>query len=94
MWDQGCARLPSFVAPHLLVVVFFHTCAVLMATMAAPQLTNPSESEVVLALGSRTTMLHPEIKRHRGWWREILHREVPRRQAERARAVAAPQVCG
>lgn len=55
--------------------------AALMAAMAAPQLASPSESEAVLALGSRTTMLHPEIKRHRAWWREILCRELPRRQA-------------
>ncbi len=47
------------------------------------------DSEVAVALGSRTTVLHPEIKRHRGWWREILHKEVPRRQAERASAAAA-----
>eukprot|EP00903_Cladosiphon_okamuranus_P005671 g5634.t1 len=59
--------------------------------MATPQLLNTVESEAVLALGSRTTLLHPEIKRHRGWWREILHREVPRRQAERARAAPAAQ---
>ena len=60
--------------------------------MVAPQQPSPTESGAVLALGSRTTMLHPEIKRHRAWWREILHREVPRRKAERARTVAAAQV--
>lgn len=47
----------------------------------------PSESEAVSALGSRTTMLHPELKRHRAWWREILKVEVPKKLAE----CAAPQ---
>jgi len=62
---------------------------ILPAEMAAPRPLAPCMSEVTVALGSRTTMLHPEIKRHRGWWREILHKEVPRRQAERASAAAA-----
>lgn len=63
-----------------------------MVTMAGLQPLEPSESEAVVALGSRTTMLHPEIKRHRGWWREILRQEVPRKQAERARAPTDAQV--
>ncbi|CAB1116650.1 unnamed protein product [Ectocarpus sp. CCAP 1310/34] len=41
------------------------------------------ESEAVLALGSRTTTLHPELKRHRAWWREILSKNVLRTLAER-----------
>ena len=58
-----------------------------------------SESEAVIALGSRTTMLHPEIKRHRAWWREILDSEVPQKLAGRASlssssSSAAVKVCG
>ena len=52
--------------------------AIMAATLAL------SESEAVIALGSRTTMLHPEMKRHRAWWREILSSEVPKKLAGRA----------
>lgn len=50
-----------------------------MAGMAA---TPMFESEAVRALGSRTTMLHPEMKRHRAWWRQILMSQVPEQLAE------------
>ncbi|CAM9834376.1 unnamed protein product, partial [Ectocarpus fasciculatus] len=49
------------------------------------------ESEVVLALGSRTTTLHPELKRHRAWWREILSRHVLRTLAERVSSSPAAE---
>ena len=52
--------------------------------MVTQKLSLPSESDVVLALGSRTTMLHPELLRHRAWWREILGKEVHKRRAELA----------
>lgn len=52
------------------------------------------ESEAVLALGSRTTTLHPELKRHRAWWREILSKNVLRALAERVSSpAAAEKVC-
>lgn len=54
----------------------------------------PSESsQAVVALGSRTTMLHPEMKRHRAWWREILSAEVAKKLAERAFSTVAVKVC-
>lgn len=52
------------------------------------------ESDVVKALGSRTTTLHPELKRHRAWWREILSKNVLRTLAERvSSSPAAEKVC-
>lgn len=65
--------------------------------MAAQVVLLMSESEVVDALGSRTTSLHPEIKRHRAWWREILGNGVHRRLAERIvepSGTTAVEVCG
>ena len=53
-----------------------------------------SESEVVIALGSRTTILHPEIKRHRAWWQEILRSRVEEKLAERVSSpTASAKVC-
>ncbi|CAN0107549.1 unnamed protein product, partial [Ectocarpus sp. 12 AP-2014] len=49
------------------------------------------ESEAVLALGSRTTTLHPELKRHRAWWREILSKNVLRALAERVSSPPAAE---
>lgn len=55
------------------------------------------ESEAVKSLGSRTTMLHPEIKRHRAWWRKILGNGVLKRLGERVflgtTAADAVKVC-
>lgn len=47
------------------------------------------KSEVIIALGSRTTILHPEIKRHRAWWKEILRSRVYEKIANRVSSPAA-----
>lgn len=39
-------------------------------------------------------MLHPEMKRHRAWWREILTTGVPEKLAELVSSASAMKVCG
>lgn len=46
-------------------------------------------NEAIFSLGSRTTILHPEIKRHRAWWKEILRSRVHEKIANRVSFPAA-----